>query len=286
MRENIPGSINTNLPLELKAALEWLGELGIEYPHTRFGRYKKTLDKLEAGRLKIKSAIKLESHWVKNPNLYDAVAKLNASATLFEANELATIHQGLANRGLEKYLRPQLKVLVSGAASYVEEGVERSKARDTGFELAVMARLATAGFITQPDSGLADVVVRRGETTYIMECKRPQSDAGVYDAIRDARKQLDVRYQQMPATNPIGFIALDVTKLFNPELTVPDVVRPLEIISLIPKRMATFLDTRRRDFERVSDARTAGILVRYSVLAWAEASQCLCWLHHYGVAYA
>lgn len=172
---------------------------------------------------------------------------------------------------------------MSGAASYVEESVGRSKARDTGFELAVMARLATAGFITQPDSGLADVVVRMGGTTYIMECKRPQSEAGVYDAIRDARRQLDVRYQQMPATNPIGFIAVDVTKLFNPELTVPNVVRPVELISLIPKRMATFLDSRRKEFEKVSDARTAGILVRYSVLTWAEASQCLCWLHHYGV---
>jgi hypothetical protein len=284
MNKNNSKSVNTHLPSELDSVLRWFDELGIDYSPTRLGRYKEILDNVELARVRIEAArIKLESPWVKSDNLYDAVRKLDAAATLFEANELVMIHQGLAGRKLDAYLRPRLKELVSGTDSYVNESGARIKARNTGFELAVIARLANAGFTIQQDPGLADVVARLGDTTYIRECKRPQSEAGVYDSIRYARKQLNKRYLEVKEPNSVGFIALDVTKVFNRDLLITDGVPLHEMTSRITRRMDSFLDRHLADFKRVNEDRTAGILVRDSVLAWIEPSKEMSWIHKYGV---
>lgn len=98
----------TNLPSELKAALQWLDELGVAYSMTRFDRYRKTLEAVESARL-----LGINPHVVAE--------LLNAFAPLFEANEFVTIHQGLAGKGLDTYLLEKLHELVSGPNSYVDE---------------------------------------------------------------------------------------------------------------------------------------------------------------------
>jgi hypothetical protein len=71
---------------------------------------------------------------------------------------------------VDAYLRPGLKEMVSGTHSFVDENaLSSNKARNTGFELAVIARLATAGLVIQQDDGLADVVGRLGNITVIVE---------------------------------------------------------------------------------------------------------------------
>ena len=286
MQEDISRTLDTHLPSELDAAIQWLDQLGIAYSQTRFGRYKLTLDRLESARVTAESArIKVESALVKEVNLYDIARRLNAFAPLFEANELAMIHAGLSGRGLGTYLRPRLEELVAGPESYVDESAARPKARNTGFELAVIARLATAGLIIQQDENLADVVARLGNTIYVVECKRPQSEAGVYDAIRGARKQLDTRYLQMDTANATGFIALDLTKVFNPTLSVTDDMSAHEMVPQINTRMRSLLRRHIKDWERVKDDRTAGILLRHSELAWIESNKRMSLFHKYAITH-
>jgi len=283
MRNNILGKAITHLPAELDAALKWLSVLKVEYSPTRFARYRKILEHVEAARIEIETRrINLESPWVKDGSWYDAMRKLDAFATLFEVNELAMIHQGLAGKKLDGYLSPKLKELVSGPDSYVTESGARIKARNTGFELAVAARMATAGFLIEPHPGLADVVARLNKATYIAECKRPQSEAGVFDAIRSAGKQLKTRYAQV-SEDAVGIIALDLTKVFNPQLLVEAEVSECEIGQAITNRMNAFLNRHRAEFERVGDARTAGILLRHSLLGWSKSSRRISWVHKYGI---
>jgi hypothetical protein len=183
MTEETARIVYSNLPSELQAATQWLDRLGIAYSATRFGNYKKTLNKLESARL-------------AGINLYDAASELSAFASLFEANELVTIHQCLADKRLDTYLRPKLKELVSGPYSYVDENASSSnKARNIGFELAVIARLSAAGLAIRQDGGISDVVAQLGSTPVIVECKRPQSEVGIPRAIADARYQLAKRYR-------------------------------------------------------------------------------------------
>lgn len=284
MRDDIVRALRTDLPGEFHAAIRWLENLGIAYSRTRFGRYRATLDKLESARLSQSARIKIESVWVKNETLYDAVLELDASATLFEANELVMIHQGLADKDLERYLLPRLEELVSGPESYVEENATKTnQARNKGFELAIIARLAKAGLTIQQDEGLADVVARLGDTTCIVECKRPYSKAGVRDAILRAGDQLERRYQQPQSADAIGFIAIDLTRVFNPQLEVKYDVPIHEMEARMTDTMDALVAEYGKEFDRVRDKRTTGVLLRHSELAWIQSSQSMSWMHKYGV---
>lgn len=270
MLEEAARIVYSNLASELQAATRWLDHLGIAYSATRFGRYRKTLNELESARL-------------AGINLYDAASELSAFASLFEANELVTIHQSLAGKKLDMYLRPKLKELVSGPYSYVDENASSSnKARNTGFELAVIASLATAGLSIRQDGGVSDVVAQLGSTTVIVECKRPQSESGIHRAITDASYQLAKRYRKA-RSGATGFIALDLTKLSNPNLSVTSDMRRSEIVSLIRQRMESLVKNYANSWNSVREEQTAGVLLRISVLAWTKEDRTMSWIHKSGI---
>jgi hypothetical protein len=282
---DVAKTLKKDLPGELHAAIQWLEQLDIQYSRTRFGRYKRILDQLETARLAQATRIRIDSPWVKNETLYDAVRRLDAAATLFEANELVMIHQGLAGKGLDTYLSPRLEELVSGPESYANENATKTnRARNKGFELAIIARLAQAGLTVQQDEGLADVVACLGETTYIVECKRPYSKAGVAEAIRKAGDQLETRYEHSRCTDAVGFIALDLTRVFNAKLNVGDsFFFQREFEAKITGDMDALVAEYGEQFDRVTNKRTAGVLLRYSELAWVESTGTMSWFHKYGV---
>jgi hypothetical protein len=158
----------------------------------------------------------VEAERVAGTNLYVVAERLNAFVPIFEANEVVTIHRVLASKGLDAYLSSKLREFVSGPESYVDEKPKAgsNKARNTGFELSVIANLAMAGLTIQQEDGLADVVARLEGATVIVECKRPQSEAHMERAICDARDQLVTRYKSRRQIRPhtTGIIALDLTK--------------------------------------------------------------------------
>jgi Holliday junction resolvase len=271
MSEEAARIVYSNLTTELQAATQWLDRLSIAYSATRFGSYKKTLNELEAARL-------------AGIDMFDAASELGAFASLFESNELVTIHQGLADKRLDTYLRPRLKELTSGPDSYVNENASSSnKARNTGFELAVMARLATAGLSIGQDGGLPDVVAQLGGTSVIVECKRPQSEAGIPRAISDARNQLAKRYREARRSRPTGFIALDITKACNPALSVTSDMRRSEVVSQINLRMESLVKKYANSWNGVREEQTAGVLLRLSVLAWIKEDRTMSWFHKSGI---
>lgn len=264
----------TNLPAELEAALQWLDRSGIAYSTSRFAYYKKTLNEVEAERL-------------AGTNLYVVAERLNAFVPIFEANELVTIHQGLAGKGLDAYLSSKLHELVSGPESYVDETPKSgsNKARNTGFELSVIANLAQAGLTIEQEGGLADVVARLGGVTVIVECKRPQSEARMERAICDARDQLVTRYKSRRKIRPhtTGIIALDLTKVINPTLSLainePD--------GAMRSRIGEAIDSLNNDccrfFDRIRDQRIAGVLYRYSEITWNGVRKTISWNSKYDV---
>jgi hypothetical protein len=157
-----------------------LESLGIPYSQARFGRYRRILDQVEALRQ-------------LGVPVNRASRDLGALATLAEANELVIIHRSLIGKGLDSFLRPRLTTLVSGPESYINENLSTSSnnARDIGFELAVVARMAAAGLQINEDRGGSDVVARIKNDLVLFECKRPQSADSISKAIKKAAGQLN-----------------------------------------------------------------------------------------------
>lgn len=263
--------VYSNLISELQAATQWLDRLGIAYSATRFGRYRKTLNALEAARL-------------AGIDLFSAARDLCAFAPLFEANELVIIHQGLSGKRLDAYLRPKLTEFVSGPDSYIDENTSSSnKARNTGFELAVIASLATAGLSIRQDAGDADVVAQLGTTTIVVECKRPQFEERVQQVITDARHQLAKRYRKARNSRTTGIIAIDLTKVKNPNLSVTSAVRRQEVVSAISQSMECVVKTYVNAWNSVQEEQTAGVLLRLCMLAWTKEDRAMSWVYKTGI---
>lgn len=273
MRIELASIRYTNIPSEFQAALQWLDELEIRYSLARFNDYRTILDTLESAR-------------VAGTNLFVAAKGFNAFPALFEANDLATIHEGLAGRSLSAPLRRKLAEIVEGPHSYVEENPKSgtNQPRNTAFELSVTAQLTRAGFAVQQDDGLADVVAFLGSSKVILECKRPQSKTGVSTAIRKARDQLDTRYQNPYDADATGFIALDVTKLLNPDFLIATEEPVAAMKTRIDSAMNELIEDHNELWDRVRDQRTAGVLLRYSELAWSEQRRTMEWRYKYGVS--
>lgn len=239
----------SNLVVELNEALQWLDRLGITYSRTRFGRYLKCLCVLESQRL-------------AGTNLFLAACQLDAFPALFEANELVAIHKGLGRNDLLAIsLCSKLQELVSGPESYINEnpGTNSNKPRNIGFELSTIAQLATSGLsVAEEDNGLADVTARFGSSSILVECKRPQSASGVPKAIRAARLQLIERYKRIDTTDITGFIALDITKVLNPKLSLAISSRTLEAASSVSAGMEAFVARYAESWDRVRELEYVG----------------------------
>ena len=257
---------------ELRAALDWLSEIGIRYSGTRFGRYVKILDDLERARL-------------AGNSLFLAACQFDAFPTLFEANELVTIHQGLGGLGLGTRYMAKLAELVAGPDSYIDENSSSSNGpRNAGFELSLIARMATAGLGILEYDGLADALVRLGSNSIVVECKRPQSRHGLPQAIDRARRQLAERYESSCSADATGLIALDITKVLNPNLAVAMGAPLQNVASDISEKMDSINRACAKAWDRVKEQRTAGIILRHSVLAWVRETKTMAWIHKYGIA--
>ena len=263
---------SANLLSELQTAIRWLDALDVGYSATRFGRYQKILNQLERARF-------------AGLPLNEAATAIDAFPSLFEANELITIHKGLAGKNLDSYLQPRLEEMVSGPESYVDESTSTSsnKARNTGFELAVIARWAAAGLEIRQDDDLSDVVAHLGNQRVIVECKRPQSEAAIPQAIASARLQLARRYRAREGEGATGFIALDLTKVSNPDLSVTVDIPSNQVVSLIRQRMESVVKKHAPSWNKVKEKQTAGVLLRLSRLAWIKADRTMLWIHKHGI---
>jgi hypothetical protein len=97
------------------------------------------------------------------------------------------------------------------------------------------------------------------------------------------RDQLVDHYKQRKKVAlTTGFIALDLTKILNPTLSVQKDEPHRAMMSRIGDAMDDLNDRYCRVWDRVRDKRTAGVLYRYSEVAWSEVRKAIVWNHKYG----
>ena len=85
------------------------------------------------------------------------------------------------------------------------------------------------------------------------------------------------------SADAIGFIALDLTRVFNPKLEVKKDAPLHEMEVRMTKIMDVLVAEYGKEFDKVKDKRTAGVMLRHNELAWIESNQTISWMHKYGV---
>jgi hypothetical protein len=80
-----------------------------------------------------------------------------------------------------------------------------------------------------------------------------------------------------------GFVALDITKVFNPALSVSSYMRRREVLTLIRECVESVVKKYANSWDRVQEKQTAGVLIRLSVLTWIKEDSSMSWIHKSGI---
>lgn len=169
-------------------ACEWIASMDVRVAGTRLAAYQRDMKNLAANYQGGQEA--LDRLLQQFPNL------LNSA---LEAMDLVTIHRGLSSYSDHKSLRERLHMLISGPEFGADENASSSnnRARNYSYELLMAARAAASGYEVDL-SHIADVVLRKGEKTIYIECKRPQTAGKVNRNVKAALEQLSRRMNDDP----------------------------------------------------------------------------------------
>ncbi|MCI0558488.1 MAG: hypothetical protein MN733_08335 [Nitrososphaera sp.] len=240
---------------QLEAAIGWMKNLGIPTGRTRLGHYQRSFDQLlDVHRRKDEA--------VANSRFPDFVN------TLFEAHDLIAIHQGLGNGQYDEYIKDHLKTLSSGPNRCTDEhiGTSSNRSRNFAFELLVVSKLVLSG-IELDFSIKTDIACKYENWTLLFECKRLQSEKKVEANVRDAFKQLQDHYRSPSRASMRGTIALDISRIVNPEFKLLTDVGDSAIGDRLKSISTGFLDAYATLWQSRNEQKTIAVLARVSLMA-------------------
>lgn len=242
------------LDQRLDGVILWLEKHGVRIPATRIARYRKSFDEL----LQIYESGDEGSAWDNFPELVN---------TLFEVHELLLIHEGLANHTGEVDLRSKLSEIAKGPTSYTEEdGRSSNRARNTAFELILASRLSSVGL--HMDQALpTDTACRCNNRTLLFECKRPMEKANLERNVKKVDKQLKRQYQNPKRVRARGIIAVDVSRLSNPDSKILVANSEEDAGKILETLLGRFIDDNVDVWRKAKENKTIGILLRVAMMA-------------------
>ena len=164
-------------------------------------------------------------------------------------------------------LRGKMLDIVRGTNAYLSENVSSSnKARNTAFEVLVGARFKLAEYnVDFPH--LADARVIFDNKEILIQCKRPSSFKQLHKNITDARRQLKASYRGPNRSRRLGMIAIDISKLVNPEFNLLVSESEDSIGDRLSEITIGFIKKHLQAKYTQIGAKNLGILIRYSGIA-------------------
>lgn len=239
---------------ELEDAICWLKKLGVNPNRGRFGAYHKALKHL------------FNSYNKKNYE-GDFPAEVNA---IYEVFDLVDIHKGLS--GYESKDLPELaNFYQKGVNCYSEENINKSggKPRNTAFELLVSSKLYKSG-VNIFLSSECDVVGVFENNRVLVECKRLHSFNKIKANIDDAAKQLDDKLSNPVFPRSCGVIALDFTKLVNPDFKLLVKENEESAMSSLDQATNLFIRDYQKYWQKNLGRNVVGVLTYFSVMSVIE----------------
>lgn len=240
---------------DYEAAISWMADRGCPVARGRLAQYGATIADL---------ASSFEaSGW---GDLADDQRRRQVCTTLLEIREVISIHRGLtaipdpqATRALQRFLK--------GPFAAKDEVFHNSsnQARNIGFELYLNALFSFAGFEPKFDSAADLSFAHRGEVFFV-EAKRPANVATAKRLTRDANRQLSNRLSGFAAQATKGLIALDLTKIINPDGEVMRVLSDDHLQDLMHNEADLQIGALRSTWHRHRHPRTVGALLHYRLM--------------------
>lgn len=186
-----------------KSAIEWMEGLGVKIGASRTALYAKDFEWIEAN---YQSA---SEDQLRFPSFIN---------TAFEIYELTAIFQSFHSLLPEQAVHfiERLQVAVNGPEKRIDENENTSRSRNFLFELAVAAKnYRPEKGLTTDFSSKADVGLKYGKNTILVECKRVTNPEAIEKHVKKAVKQLERELKRQLGSSKFGLVAIDISKLFT-----------------------------------------------------------------------
>jgi len=267
----------TDLAQEFEAAISWLSAYGLAIEHARLARYRAVVRELSA-RLQ---AGTLEGLFEPRDG---ALTERGVLEALYEIGELQAIHRAapaIAASGLIN----RLGTAVKGPLSYTAETERSNHPRNAAFELIVAARLSEAGFaLGTSTSSRADLWFPLEARPIFVECKRPRAQRSVLPNLREAFSQIRKRCDESRRPRARGIVALDVTRIVNPEFRPIWVDSEAALEEVLDKLTDDLFDDLLPRIGGIKPRRSLAIIVRVSLMAYQRDVSRPVYCQQYGYA--
>jgi len=260
----------TEINEDVEKAADWLSDMGLSFLRTRIGEYTKNI------------SILVDLHEKGN---YEEMNRLYPTLvnSLYEAGEWLTIYRGLGflqNQSLAKRLRDFLK----GPEWFINEKSSSASnlPRNIAFELLIASGIATKGI--EPDfTTHSDMAFPLESKNILVECKRPQSLSAIEKNIKFAAKQLNRRFQSNIRPNVRGIVAVDISKVSNPDFKILDTPNTETLNSYLTTTVTSFIDSFGYIWNRIKHRKIVGLLVRFSGVAVIKNMNLLTYFQQWGL---
>ena len=204
----------------------------------------------------------------------DQITKLNSSEkhknhlnTLYEVSQINHIYKALSQIDNDDF-RDQLNKMISGPISSLHETIISSsnEARNSQFELYLLAIFIKTGKVKYKKIKKHDISFIYENKIIIIECKRIQSTKKIQKNINKAKKQIENTNILKPI---IGIIALDISKLINPDFKIIIVNNKEYLNKILTKEMDSFCLTNSQKWNNQQiSKKVVAIILRLSAVAY------------------
>lgn len=244
-------------------AYQWLDGMGLNVKSGRLSEYLKVI-KLISETYKTSTDEELKNIF---PDTVNSMYEINAIINIHEAFKDLSNNDSLG-------LISKLKKAVSGPVEVKKESNTSNTARNYLFETLVMARLHN------PNNGLSidfksstDTSLKYNNVKYLIECKRPQSGKKLEANVRDAANQLQKAFKNKIGSNHKGLIAIDISKIFNPDFMLLVKANDTELHQHISLTMDAFISKYSHKWQNIlknKNKKIVGVILRISLMGVSE----------------
>jgi len=189
---------------------------------------------------------------------------------LAETNAVITIFEGLRNSA-DADLKRRLTAFVAGRDVLSAETAQGNNfARNVGFELEVAAGFARPGLPINLE-GNGDLSVTVGEDTLAVECKRPFSYGKLEANLKDACRQLVLRYDSNAEPQKArGLAAISISKMENDGRQILRAPRESDINMIVENAFDSCIRRYHPLWGNINDSRTVAISLHLNAPAMVE----------------
>lgn len=228
-------------------ACDWLSSIGIDHNRTRYGTYKKAIDKFSNYNEKWKSEEQASYETYSFLNAYAEIAELVRIRSVFSENQYSSLNE-------------KIKKVVAGAP--FRNFSEKDNSRDFLFELTIATRFINAGFNVDISQS-ADVVASSNGITIFIECKRVKSVKQVKKRVKSANLQIKKRIRSAMATGARGIVALNVSDIINPENKMTFIDDPNELKRINSNELQLFVENFEAGLNSKSNSKVLGVICEH-----------------------